>query len=141
MGRILSIDYGQKRVGIAVSDNLQIIASALTTIHSKDIFSFLDEYLKKEEVSEIVVGHPKHYNNTDSEAMLYIEPFFKKLKHRYPQIKCTLFDERFTSKIALQSMIIGGTKKKQRQKKENIDMISATILLQDYLNFIKNQKQ
>lgn len=139
MGRILSIDYGQKRVGIAVTDPLRIIATGLSTVHSKDIFPFLDDYLKKEQVDIIVVGLPKHYNNTESDAMRYIRPFFKKLKERYPTIECVLFDERFTSKIAFQSMIDGGVKQKDRRNKELIDKVSATILLQDYLNFLKNK--
>ncbi len=141
MKRILAIDFGQKRVGIAISDPLQIIATGLVTIHSKDIFKFLDDYLSKENIETIIVGHPKHYNNTNSTAMKYIKPFFYKLKLRYPDILCILYDERFTSKIALQSMIIAGSKKKDRQKKETIDMISATILLQDYMNFKKSKIQ
>lgn len=139
MKRILAIDYGQKRVGIAVSDPLQIIATGLTTTHSKDIFTFLDDFISKESVETIVVGYPKRYNNSDSDAMRFVRPFFKKLQLRYPNIACILFDERFTSKIALQAMIIGGSKKKDRQQKETIDMISATILLQDYMNLIKNK--
>ncbi len=139
MGRILSIDYGQKRVGIAVTDPLQIIATGLSTIHSKDIFSFLDDYLTKEQVDVIVIGYPKHYNNTDSDAMRYIRPFFKKLKERYPMIECVLFDERFTSKMAFQTMIDAGVKQKDRRNKELIDKISATILLQNYLNYLKNK--
>jgi len=140
MGRIMAIDYGQKRVGIAVSDPMQIIATGLTTVHSKDIFTFLDQYLTKEKVETIVVGQAKHLNNTASESMRFIQPFFKKLQERYPQIKCTFYDERFTSKMALQTMIDGGTKKSDRQNKGTLDMISATILLQDYMNFIKHQK-
>lgn len=140
MGRILSIDYGQKRVGIAVTDPLRIIATGLSTIHSRDIFPFLDNYLTKEQVDVIVVGYPKHYNNTDSDAMRYIRPFFKKLKERYPTTECVLFDERFTSKMAFQSMIDAGLKQKDRRNKELIDKVSATILLQDYLNYLKNKK-
>jgi len=138
MGRIMSIDYGQKRVGIAVTDPMRIIATGLTTVHAKDIFTFLDQYLNKEKVDVIVVGHAKQLNNSASESMRYIKPFFKKLQERYPYIQCTFYDERFTSKIALQTMIDGGTKKSDRQNKETLDMISATILLQDYMNFIKN---
>ncbi|HNV95706.1 MAG TPA: Holliday junction resolvase RuvX [Bacteroidales bacterium] len=139
MSRIMAIDYGQKRVGIAVSDPLQIIATGLTTIHSKDIFTFLDEYIAKENVETIVVGQAKQLNNKASESMRFIQPFFKKLQARYPSIKCTFYDERFTSKMALQSMIDCGTKKSDRQNKETIDMVSATILLQDFMNFIKNK--
>jgi putative Holliday junction resolvase len=140
MKRILAIDYGQKRVGIAISDPMQIIATGLTTIHSKDIFTFLDNYLTKENIDTIIVGHPKRFDNTNSSAIKYVKPFFNKLKLRYPNISCILYDERFTSKIAFQTMIIAGSKKKDRQKKETIDMISATILLQDYMNYIKNIK-
>ncbi len=137
MGRIMSIDYGRKRVGIAVSDPLQLIATALTTVHAKDIFTFLDDYLSKEQVDIIVVGYPRQANNQDSEAMQYVKPFFKKLCERYPTINCQLYDERFTSKLALQSMITSGIKKKDRREKENIDKVSATILLQDFMNFLK----
>lgn len=138
MGRLMAIDYGQKRVGIAVSDPLQIIATGLTTVHSKDIFTFIDQYIAKEKVDIIVVGQAKQMNNSPSESMRFIKPFFKKLQEKYSQIKCSLYDERFTSKIALQTMIDAGSKKSERQKKETIDMLSATILLQDYMNFIKN---
>lgn len=138
MSRIMAIDYGQKRVGIAVSDPLQIIATGLTTIHSKDVFAFLDDYFTKEQVEIIVVGQAKHLNNTASESMRFIQPFFKKLQERYPKIKCTFYDERFTSKMALQTMINGGTKKSDRQNKGTLDMISATILLQDFMNYKKN---
>lgn len=139
MGRIIALDYGQKRVGIAVTDPLRIIATALTTVHSKDIFPFLNEYFSKEPVDIIVVGYPKQMNNKPSEAIKFIKPFFEKLQKTYPSIKCILFDERFTSKIALQSMIEAGSKKNDRQKKENIDKISATLLLQDFLNYLKYQ--
>ncbi|MCX7861635.1 MAG: Holliday junction resolvase RuvX [Bacteroidales bacterium] len=137
MGRILCIDYGRKRVGIAVSDPLRIIANALTTVHAKDIFTFLDNYLHNEVVDIIVVGYPKRTNNQESEAMQYIRPFFNKLRSRYSTIECVLFDERFSSKIAIRSMIEGGMKQKDRQNKEIIDKVSATIILQDYLNYLK----
>lgn len=135
----MAIDYGQKRVGIAVSDPLQMIATGLTTVHSKDIFTFIDQYIAKEKVDMIVVGQAKQMNNSPSESMRFIKPFFKKLQEKYPQIKCSLYDERFTSKMALQSMIDAGSKKSDRQKKETLDMVSATILLQDFMNFIKNK--
>ena len=138
MSRIMAIDYGQKRVGIAVSDPLQIIATGLTTVHSKDIFTFLDHYFTKENVEIIVVGQAKHLNNTASNSMRFIQPFFNKLQARYPQIKCIFYDERFTSKMALQAMIDGGTKKSDRKNKEIIDMVSATILLLIFMNFKKN---
>lgn len=133
MGRILAIDYGQKRVGIAVTDELKIIASALQTVHSKDIFEFLKDYLLHEDVECIVVGDPKQMNNTPSESVKYVEPFVKKLRKLYPQMKIERFDERFTSKIAKQSLIESGAKKKVRRDKSNIDKISATLILQSYL--------
>lgn len=133
MGRILAIDYGRKRVGIAVTDELQIIASALTTVHSKDIFEFLKDYLGKEKVDCIAVGYPKQLNNEGSEALIYVNPFLKKLQKEFPEMKIALVDERFTSKMAFQAMIDGGLKKKARQNKATIDSVSATIILQSYL--------
>jgi putative Holliday junction resolvase len=135
--RILAIDYGSKRVGLAVTDPLKIIASGLTTVHSKDIISFLENYLKKEEVECIVVGEPKTLMNKASDSARFIEPFVKHLKKKFPEMKIERYDERFTSSIAHQSMIDGGMKKKDRQNKETVDMISATIILQDYMNYIK----
>ncbi len=133
MGRILAIDYGRKRVGVAVTDPLQIIANALTTIHSKDIWDFLAEYLKKEVVDCIVVGYPKQMNNQASEAVRFINPFLKKLTKTYPNMEVKQVDERFTSKMAHQTMIDAGLKKKARQNKALVDTISATIILQSYL--------
>ncbi|MCD4832373.1 MAG: Holliday junction resolvase RuvX [Bacteroidales bacterium] len=133
MGRILAIDYGRKRVGLAVTDPLQIIANALTTIHSKDIWNFIAEYLEKEDVECIVVGYPKQMNNQASEAVRFINPFLKKLTKTYPDMMVKLVDERFTSKIAHQTMIDAGLKKKARQNKALVDTISATIILQSYL--------
>ncbi len=138
MGRILAIDYGQKRVGIAVTDPMRIIATALDTIPAKDVFLFLDQYLLKENVDIIIVGQAKQMNNTPSTSMKYIDPFFIKLKQKYPTITCLMYDERFTSKMALQTMIMAGTKKSDRQNKSTLDKISATILLQDFMNYIKN---
>ncbi|MBU8891607.1 MAG: Holliday junction resolvase RuvX [Bacteroidales bacterium] len=133
MGRILSIDYGRKRVGLAVTDPLQMIANALTTIHSKDIWNFLSEYLEKEDVECIVVGYPKQMNNQASEAVRFINPFLKKLTKTYPDMEVKQVDERFTSKIAHRTMIDAGLKKKARQNKALVDTISATIILQSYL--------
>lgn len=133
MGRILSIDYGKKRTGIAVSDPLQIIANGLTTVETSRIFDFLDEYLQKEEVSSIVVGLPKQMNNEPSENMKRIEPFVNRLRKLYPQIPVEYWDERFSSKMAQQTMRDAGLKKKDRQKKELIDEISAAIILQGYM--------
>ena len=133
MGRILAIDYGQKRVGIAVTDELQLIANSLTTVHSKDIFSFLKDYLKKEKVDCFVVGEPKQMNNQASESVKYINPFINQLKNEFPNILIERCDERFTSKIASQTILMSGLKKKDRQDKSLIDSISATIILQTYM--------
>lgn len=133
MGRVLSIDYGRKRVGIAVTDPLKIIASGLKTVHTKDIFEFLSMYLNNEDVECIVVGYPLQMNGKPSESIEYINPFIKKLKKTFPNMPIELVDERFTSKIAFQTMIDGGLKKKKRQNKALIDTISATIILQSYL--------
>lgn len=133
MGRILAIDYGRKRVGIAVTDPLQMIANSLTTVHSKDIWDFLAGYLEKEEVECIVVGYPKQMNNQASDAVRYINPFLKRLTKTYPDMEVKLVDERFTSKMAHQTMIDAGLRKKARQDKALVDTISATIILQSYL--------
>jgi len=139
MSRILSIDYGRKRVGIAVSDPLQIIAGGLTTVHAKDIFDFLDDYLKNENVETIVVGYPKTLKNEASQAIEFVNPFIKKLIKRYPEIDVDIYDERFTSKLAVRAMIDGGMKKKDRQNKANTDKISATIILQSYMEYLQNK--
>lgn len=133
MGRILSIDYGKKRTGIAVSDQLQIIANGLTTVETSKIFDFLSEYLQKEDVSCIVVGLPKQMNNEPSENMKRVEPFVNRLKKLYPQIPVEYWDERFSSKMAEQTMRDAGLKKKDRQNKELVDEISAAIILQGYM--------
>ena len=133
MGRILAIDYGKKRVGIAVTDPLQMIANALTTINTKEIWDFLANYIKKEQVDCIVVGYPKQMNNQASDAVRYINPFLGRLRKLYPDMDVKLVDERFTSKIAFQTMIDAGLKKKARQNKALVDTISATIILQSYL--------
>ena len=133
MGRILAIDYGKKRAGLAVTDPLQMIANGLTTIHPQELIQFLTDYFQKESVETIVVGYPKQMNNQDSEAVEYIKPFLKKLRKQFPNVSVEIEDERFTSKIAQQTMIDGGMKKKQRQNKKNVDRISATIILQSYL--------
>jgi len=134
LGRILAFDFGEKRTGIAVTDELQIIASGLTTIDTKKIFSFLTEYLKKETVELFIVGEPKQMNNTASESEQFIQPFVKKLSTTFPKIPIKRIDERFTSKMAFQSMIDSGLKKKQRQNKALVDEISATLILQSYLH-------
>lgn len=137
MARIIAIDYGTKRVGIAVTDPLQIIASGLTTVHSKDIISFLEEYFKKETVECIVLGEPKSLNDEPTDATLPVQQFENRLRKKFPDKKIVKIDERFTSKIAFQTMIDSGLKKKARRNKALIDEISATIILQDYLEQIK----
>jgi len=133
MARIMAIDYGSKRVGIAVTDNLQIISTGLKTVETKDIFKFLEEYLKKEEVETIVVGEPKHLDNTPAQAEAIILPFVKKLSEKFKDKKIERFDERFTSKMAFQTMIDSGLKKMQRRNKALVDEISAVIILQSYM--------
>lgn len=138
MGRILAIDYGQKRAGIAVTDELRLIAVGLKTVHVKDIWDFLSAYLKKEKVDCIVVGEPKDMMNNPSDASRFIDPFVNRLRKLYPALKIERFDERFTSKIAHDSMLSGGLKKSQRQDKNLVDTISATLILQSYMEFITN---
>lgn len=133
MGRILAIDFGKKRTGIAITDELKIIASGLTTIHTDDLIPFLKAYILKEKVELFIVGKPKQMNNSDSESEVLILPFLKKLAKAIPQIPVKRIDERFTSKMAFQTMIDGGLKKKQRRDKGLVDEISATIILQSYL--------
>ena len=133
MGRILAIDYGKKRTGIAVTDILQIIANGLTTVPTTELMDFILKYVEKEPVERIVVGHPKQMNNEDSENMKRIVPFVNLLKKKLPQIPVEMVDERFTSVLAHQAMLDGGLKKKARQNKALVDEISATIILQSYL--------
>ena len=133
MARILSIDYGQKRTGIAVTDPLQIIANGVTTVPSEQIIDFLRTYLQTEQVETIVVGLPKQMNNEPSENMRRIKPFVQKLKATFPDIPIVYFDERFTSTLAHRTMLEGGMKKKERQNKAKVDEISAVIILQGYL--------
>jgi putative Holliday junction resolvase len=133
LARILAFDYGTIRTGIAVTDELQIIASGLTTIETKQIFSFLTTYLKNENVELFVVGEPKQMNSQHSESEQFIKIFIEKLHTTFPKIPVKRVDERFTSKIAFKSMVDSGLKKKHRQNKALIDEISATIILQTYL--------
>lgn len=134
MPRLLAIDYGLKRTGIAVTDELQIIASGLTTIPSDEVLVFLADYFKKEEVIKVIIGEPKQMNGLPSESTPIIEAFVEKFKIQFPHIPVVRVDERFTSKMAFQTMIDSGLKKKQRQNKALIDEISATIILRDYLS-------
>ncbi|MGQ3678087.1 MULTISPECIES: Holliday junction resolvase RuvX [Tenacibaculum] len=133
MGRILAIDFGKKRTGIAVTDELQIIASGLTTVNTSELITFLKEYTQKENVELFLVGKPKQMDNSDSESEVLITPFLQKLEKAIPSIPIKRVDERFTSKMAFQTMIDSGLKKKQRQNKALVDEISATIILQSYL--------
>ena len=136
MGRILAIDYGRKRTGLAVTDPERIIAGGLATVETYKLMEYLDAYFKQEVVDIIVVGEAKHMDNTPSESMKYIEPFVAKLAELFPGKEIARIDERFTSKLAFQAMIDGGLKKKQRQNKALIDELSATIMLQDYMKTI-----
>jgi putative Holliday junction resolvase len=131
--RILAIDYGQKRTGIAVTDELQIIASGLTTISSATAIAFLKEYFQNEKVEAVLIGEPKQMNGLPSESASIIKGFVTHFTNHFPEMKVIRVDERFTSKMAFQSMIDSGLSKKKRQDKGLIDEISATIMLQDYL--------
>jgi putative holliday junction resolvase len=133
MPRILAIDYGMKRTGLAVTDELQIIASGLTTIPSETAIAFLKEYFAKENVAKVLIGEPKQMNGQPSESTPIIEKFVTRFKTAFPEMKIERVDERFTSKMAFQTMIDSGLSKKQRQNKGLVDEIAATILLQDYL--------
>lgn len=133
MGRILGIDYGRKRCGIAVTDPLKIIANGLTTVPSHTLIEFLQDYTKKENVERIIVGLPKQLNGNPSESMNYITPFLNRLRKVLPDIPVEMYDERFTSTIAHKAMLDGGMKKKDRQNKEIVDTIAASIILNDYL--------
>jgi putative holliday junction resolvase len=134
MYRILAIDYGIKRTGIAVTDEMQIIASGLTTVPSEKAIDFLKDYFAKEEVIKVLIGEPKQMNGQPSESTPIIEKFVSEFKTTFPDMEVERVDERFTSKMAFQSMIDNGMKKKQRQNKALVDEIAATILLQDYLS-------
>ena len=134
MPRILSIDYGIKRTGIAVTDEMQIIASGLTTVPSETLIAFLKDYFSKEKVEKVIIGEPKQMDGTPSESAAIIEKFIKTFTMTFPEMPLDRVDERFTSKMAFQTMIDSGLKKKQRQNKALIDEIAATIMLQDYMN-------
>ena len=133
MGRILAIDYGNKRTGIAVTDPLQIIASPLDTVPTHQIIVFLKDYFEKEQVDTIVVGLPLDLSNRDTDVTQSVRHFHKKLQKEFGSKEIHLHDEKFTSKMAFDAMISGGMNKKERRKKENIDKVSAAIILQSYL--------
>jgi putative holliday junction resolvase len=133
MGRIVAIDYGQKRTGLAVTDELKIIATGLTTVRSMDVLAFLKDYTKNNQVECFVVGEPKQMNYTDSESAVYIEPFVNALKTAFPEIRVDRADERFTSLLASRTIREAGLRKKDRRDKALVDTVSATIMLQSYM--------
>jgi len=134
MPRILAIDYGLKRTGIAVTDPLKIIANGLTTVESPKLISFLKDYFSKEQVERIVIGEPKNWDESDTHATPLVKKIIEKLKKEFPHIPLTMVDERNTSRMASRAMIDMGMRKKQRQNKALVDQVAATIMLQDYLN-------
>ena len=134
MGRIMAIDYGTKRVGIAITDPNKIIATALDTIHSKDIIEYLKKYFSLNDVELLVVGEPKQMNNTASEVTPQVEQFVKIIKKTFPEMSVARFDERFTSKMAEQAIRMSGVKKMERRNKSLVDQTSAVIILQSYMN-------
>ncbi len=136
MGRIVAIDYGQKRTGLAVTDELKIIATGLTTVKTADLLDFLKDYVLKNTVECFVVGEPKQMNNTASESALFIEPFVEKLRSAFTTIPVHRMDERFTSKMATRTIREAGLKKKDRQDKALVDTVSATIILQSYMEMV-----
>jgi len=135
MSKAIGIDYGTKRVGISISDATQIIATALCTVPTKEIFKFLIDLVEKEKVDTIVVGVAQNLDGTDTDSTLVIQQFIEKIKVLFPKVGVHSIDERFTSKIAFQSIIDSGIKKKKRKNKSLIDEVSATIILQDYLSY------
>ncbi|MEX1188253.1 MAG: Holliday junction resolvase RuvX [Bacteroidia bacterium] len=140
-GRILAIDYGNKRIGLAVTDSLQIIAGPLKTVHSQEILSFLKEYVPKEKVVEIVIGEPKHMDGTESGPIEALSNFKKALERFFPEIPIHMVDERFTSKMAMASLHQSGASKTKKKNKEEIDLISAVLILQSHMernNFLKH---
>lgn len=134
MGRIIGIDYGKKRIGLSVTDPLDIFASPLKTIATGDFENFINEYMKSEVIDAFVVGYPVQMNNKPSKSVKYIDPFIRKLKKRFPDKPVHLVDERFTSQMAFRTMIDGGVKKKGRRDKAMVDKISASIILQSFLD-------
>ena len=139
MGRILGIDYGRKRTGVAVTDPLKIVAGNLATVPTHTLMQFIKDYIAREQVERIVIGQPTQLNGEPSESMRYITPFVNRLRNEMPDMPVVLYDERFTSTIAHQAMIDGGMKKSDRRDKSRVDAIAATIILNDYLQSIFNQ--
>ncbi len=139
MGRILAIDYGRKRTGLAVTDVLRITANPLLTIETKDLMNWLADYFAREQVDIVVIGHPTQMNGQESESMNYIRPFMTRFQQQFPDKPITMYDERFTSVLAHQAMLAGGMKKKARQDKAVVDKIAACIILEGYLEYISYQ--
>ncbi|MBQ9231972.1 MAG: Holliday junction resolvase RuvX [Prevotella sp.] len=137
MARILSIDYGKKRTGLAVTDPLQIIAGGLATVSTSELFEYLQAYVAREEVERIVIGEPRQPNGQPSENLQRVQQFVNRWRKAMPQIPIEFYDERFTSVLAHQAMLEGGLRKKARQDKALVDEISATIILQDYMRSVK----
>ena len=135
MGRLLAIDYGRKRTGLAVTDVLRITANPLLTIETKELTNWLTDYFARENVDEVIIGHPTQMNGQESESMKYIRPFMGEFKKRFPTMPITMYDERFTSVLAHQAMLAGGMKRKDRQDKAVVDKIAACIILEDYLEY------
>lgn len=135
----MAIDYGQKRVGLAVTDELKIISTALTTVSAHDIFTYLENYVKLNNVELFVVGEPKQMDNKKSDSSKYIDPFVKRLEKAFPLIPIHRYDERFTSKMAFQTMIDSGIGREKRKNKALVDTISATLILQSYIESKNNQ--
>jgi putative Holliday junction resolvase len=133
LSRILCIDYGGKRTGLAVTDPLKIIASSLTTVETKELIPFLKKYFQQEQVELILIGEPKNWDDSDTHATPLVSQAIVKLQKEFPNIPIKKVDERYTSKLAVQAMVAMGMKKKDRQKKSNVDQIAATIMLQEYL--------
>jgi len=133
MSRILCIDYGKKRTGLAVTDPLKIIASALTTVETPGLIDFLKKYFEQEHVELVLIGEPKNWDESDTHATPLVHQFVKKFKKEFPAMPIEKIDERYTSKLAANAMLEMGMKKKDRRKKENVDQIAATIMLQEYL--------
>lgn len=140
MGRILAIDYGRKRVGLAVTDELQLIATALGTVHAADVITYLKRYLMENEVECFVVGEPRTMSNQPSESERFIAPFVKTLRKHFPGIRIERYDERFTSLIASRAILEAGLKRSQRQNKATVDTVSATLILQSYLESLAFKK-
>ena len=139
MGRIMGIDYGRKRTGVAVTDPLQIIAGNLATVPTHTLMQFIKDYMAREQVDRIVIGKPTQLNGEPSESMKYITPFVNRLRKELPDVPVVMYDERFTSTIAHQAMIDGGMKKSDRRDKSRVDAIAATIILNDYLQSKQNK--